>query len=343
MNYSEYGVDDFLNDESFQSFALKQKSKDKVFWLEWIAKNPTKKNEVDEAIKILTSFSLKDTTHSESIIEADLQKLQNAFDQQKKSRVVPIGPSKFNWRIAASIALLIGIGIAAWQYVTYFHSKAEKVIVQKDVPNGKKLTFMLPDGSLVKLNGNSSLKYEQNYLLKQRKVTLTGEAYFEVAKDAINPFIVISGDLSTVALGTSFNIKAYADDPQIEISLLTGKVSVTSIRQSSPEEYFLDPGDGIRYTNENSEIITYEFNTEEVMAWKNGIIKFKNASIKEVANKLERWYGVNIQVNNPPDQAWKLNGSFENESLENVLKSISFSTPLKYTLNDNQLEINFLK
>ncbi|HCM75145.1 MAG TPA: hypothetical protein DIS90_02095 [Cytophagales bacterium] len=339
MKYNQYNAEEFLNDESFQSFALGHKEEDVSFWTAWIKEHPEKIVEVNEAIKILTAFSIRTINPEKEKFESDLQQLHKALNEQKElTKTIPIRSFRFSWKIAASIVLLIGVSIAAYQYVTYFTSKAEQVVVEKSVPGGKKLTFMLPDGSKVKLNGNSYLKYDQNYLLKQRSVTLIGEAYFEVVKDSINPFTVVSGAISTTALGTSFNVKAYDNENLIEVALITGKVKVVDNRDNS---LTLNPGKGARYLVDGQQLIAYEFNSDEVLAWKDGIIKFKNASIDEVSRTLERWYGVSIEIINPPDQAWRINGTFENESLENVLNSISYTSPLNYTLQNNKLTLEF--
>lgn len=340
MKYSQYQVDDFLNNESFQSFALNQKKEDSDFWRNWIKNNPNKASEVNEALKILTSFSIKPISSNQRWVDEDWEKLSQVFSGRiEVNKTQAPKPAFFIWKVAASIALLIGIMLAAYQYVNYFESKAEQIVIEKLVPKGQKLTISLPDGSRVKLNGNSHFKYEQNYLLKQRKVSLIGEAYFEVAKDSINPFTVFTGAISTTALGTSFNIRSYENEGQTQVFLLTGKVLVASLQ--SDNVLILEPGDGALYHKDDAKIITYKFNKDEVLAWKDGIIKFKNAGIDEVMATLERWYGVTIEVHNSPDPTWKITGTFENESLENVMESISYATTLNYKLQNGKLILTF--
>ncbi len=339
MKYKEYGVEDFLQDESFQAFALGQSETDKKFWTEWISRNPDKQPQVKEALSILTSFSIKSVQPDAENLEQDVERFKNRIKGGQKIR-----NTRFlsQWmKIAASVALIIGITAAAFTYVNYFKSKASQIVVEKSVPKGRKLTFTLPDGTKVKLNGDSYLKYEQNHLLKQRKVSLIGEGFFEVARDTINPFSVVSGGVMTTALGTSFNIKSYPGGSQTEIFLVTGSVLVASLKDPLTDHLTLEPGEGALYNNDDARIISFEFNKAEVLAWKDGIIKFKAAGIDEVLETLERWYGVTITVVNAPEENWRINGTFENESLENVIKNISYTTPLTYSLNDNTLVLTF--
>jgi len=341
MKYQDYSVEDFLQDPSFQAFALGQNEVDKSFWTQWIAENPNKHTEVKEAIGILTSFTFRKLQPDSSIVESDFKKLEKLFKTEQRFKTTKSGSISHIWKIAASIALIVGISVAAFVYVDHFKTKASQIVIEKSAPKGRKLTFTLPDGSKVKLNGDSYLKYEQNHLLKQRKVTLVGEGFFEVARDTVNPFSVISGQLMTTALGTSFNIKSYPNEDHTKVFLLTGRVQVASLKNPLANNLTLEPGEGALYNNDDTKIISFEFNKDEALAWKEGIIKFKSAGIDEVVTTLERWYGVTIEVTNPPADTWKINGTFENESLENVIKNISYTTSLTYSLKNNTLKLTF--
>ncbi len=340
MKQTDFSVEDFLADESFQSFAFNRNKEDIEYWSKWITEHPDKRSEFNEAITIFNSFKVKPIIPDAATFETDFNKLKHSIQPELKD-VKEIKPFRTTWRIAASIVLLIGIIGVASLYVTHFYEKAEQIVVEKSVPNGSKLSFELPDGSHVKLNSNSYLRYEQNYILKQRKVTLRGEAYFDVAKDAANPFTVISGEISTTALGTSFNIKSYPEDNVSEVFLFSGKVEVTHLSNPDQNNLILEPGQGARHAHDDTRIIQVKLDGDRVLAWKDGVIKFTNASISEVVVTLERWYGITIAINNPPSNTWRINGTFENESLENVLSSMSYTAHFDFTLQDKKLILTF--
>ena len=211
----------------------------------------------------------------------------------------------------------------AWTSYYVSNQEVDKPVqmaaVLKSNPDGRKTTFELPDGTRVNLNAASELKYVDDIENSKRIVYLTGEAFFDVAKDKTKPFMVITKGISTTALGTSFNIKAYSDYPLVKVLLMTGKVGVEYL-SAKASGLILNPGMGAEYDSENGKLIAKDFNFEKELGWKQGIIILDNVGFPEVINQLERWYGVNIQIQNKQKAGqWNYSGRFQNESLENVL------------------------
>lgn len=165
-------------------------------------------------------------------------------------------------------------------------------------PRGSKVVSMaLSDGSHVWLNAGSSLTYPVAFAGNERRVSITGEAYFEIATSpdpskggAKRPFIVQKGDMSVRVLGTHFNINSYVDEDAIRVTLLEGAVSVVLPGQSAKlkpgEQAQVDAGQRIQTSN--------DVNIDEVMAWKNGLFSFDEVGIKEVMRQLARWYDVDV-------------------------------------------------
>lgn len=159
-------------------------------------------------------------------------------------------------------------------------------------PKGRQFSLVLPDGSKVWLNAASSLKYPTAFTGKERVVELTGEAYFEVAKNAAQPFKVnIPGRAAIVVLGTGFNINAYDDEDALKATLLQGSIrlqgnnAVTPVVLQPGQQGRLQPGAPIR---------VQQADIDKVMAWKNGIFNFNDASLQEVMRQLERWYDIEV-------------------------------------------------
>ncbi|MGO4294345.1 FecR family protein [Chitinophaga sp. RAB17] len=157
-------------------------------------------------------------------------------------------------------------------------------------PKGGQYRLELPDGSRVWLNAASSLKFPTAFVGKERRVELSGEAYFEVAKNAGQPFFVSVNKANIAVLGTSFNVMAYADEAEIKTTLLDGAVKVSRDDASSllkPGEQSLLEPNGKMHVIEKADI-------DLAIAWKNGVTSFKSADIKTIMRQVERWYDVEV-------------------------------------------------
>lgn len=153
-------------------------------------------------------------------------------------------------------------------------------------PRGGQFRLTLPDGSKVWLNAASSIRYPTAFTGRERKVTVTGEAYFEVAKRADAPFrVTVQNGMDIDVLGTSFNINAYTNEPGVNTTLLEGAVKVRDV--------ILQPGQQARATAGQIKVIN-DVDTEQITAWKNGLFNFEGASLEEVMHQLERWYDIEV-------------------------------------------------
>lgn len=157
------------------------------------------------------------------------------------------------------------------------------------IPRGGEYRIVLPDGTKVWLNSSSALKYPAQFIGKERSVELTGEGYFEVAKNAKQPFKVKVKDMEVQVLGTHFNVSAYQDDASIITTLLEGSVNISGKTGHAK----LKPGEQSVYANNNIEVSAA--NTEEAIAWKNGYFRFNNEDIESIMKKVSRWYNVDIE------------------------------------------------
>lgn len=157
-------------------------------------------------------------------------------------------------------------------------------------PRGGQYQVILSDGTKVFLNAGSSLRFPTLFDAKNRRVELSGEAYFEVEKNKEKPFIVNANDIDVKVLGTHFNISAYQDDKFTATTLLEGSVDISKGSASA----LLVPGqEGITCTN-NTRIIVHHANIDEVMAWKNGFFVFNDERITDIMKKVSRWYDVDV-------------------------------------------------
>ncbi|WP_164735476.1 FecR family protein [Pseudoflavitalea rhizosphaerae] len=172
-----------------------------------------------------------------------------------------------------------------------YEQKGEAVVYNTmSTPNGRQFRLTLPDRTEVWLNAASSIRYPTIFSGKERKVEVTGEAYFEVAKNASMPFIVDVDRRATVeVLGTSFNVNAYKDEGNINATLLDGSIKVKNEKQSM----VLKPGERANIAEQDMDRITHA-NVEMVMAWKRGTFQFNYTALDVVMRQLARWYDIEV-------------------------------------------------
>jgi transmembrane sensor len=200
------------------------------------------------------------------------------------------------------------------------------------------LQVTLKDGTKVWMNAVTEIQFPEAFDSLERRIILKGEAYFEVERDSLRPFIVETNGLSTTALGTSFNISTKSQE-QINISLLTGKVKISST--SNPEDVYLEPGKELNYNLANQKQTVRTFDTYRVLAWKEGALLFMDATLATVVTQLEEWYGVKIKIQNGGNIHWKYTAVYRNQSLEDVLNSISYTQQFDYTLEGKNVKLKF--
>jgi transmembrane sensor len=169
-------------------------------------------------------------------------------------------------------------------------SNAQEVQNTLTTPRAHRYNLVLADGTKVWLNAASSITFPTAFTGKERKVAITGEAYFEVAKDPKHPFRVFANDIEVKVLGTHFNINAYQDEENIKTTLLEGSVQLSK----KDKRIFLKPGQQGQVSNTGNLKIVTDINLEAIMAWKNGTFYFENASTQMVLKEISRWYDVTV-------------------------------------------------
>lgn len=159
-------------------------------------------------------------------------------------------------------------------------------------PRGGQYQVDLPDGTRVWLNTSSSLRFPIHFAGNERKVTLTGEAYFEIAKNKHLPFRVITANQQVEVLGTHFNINGYEDEEAIKTTLLEGSVKITLAGNLSAGQLILKPNE--EALTQNTSLNKHDADVEEAIAWKNGVFLFNNESLSEIMKQASRWYDVDV-------------------------------------------------
>lgn len=213
---------------------------------------------------------------------------------------------------------------------------ADYSIVEYFSPPGTRTHIVLPDSSVVWLNGNSKLKLSSNFGVKKREVSLEGEAFFSVTKNENNPFFVDTEKMKIKVYGTNFNIAAYSDDDIIETVLVSGEVSILYNDFLFEKEFFVKPSQKVSFDKSSSIISAEEVSTEAYLSWRDGKIIFKDHSISDVASILGKWFNVPIDYDKSLENQ-KFTATLDNKSLDQILLYISYSSPIEYTYRENTI------
>ncbi|OFX57766.1 MAG: hypothetical protein A2066_14435 [Bacteroidetes bacterium GWB2_41_8] len=195
-------------------------------------------------------------------------------------------------------------------------------------PPGIRSQVVLPDGSKVWLNAESTIKFQVPFQENSRNIDIVGEAFFDVVKNPDQPFVVQSGNVKVKVLGTRFNYKAFADDENIEVVLEEGKIALNLQSDSKNKETILIPGDRAVIEKESSKTTVRNENINKYIAWHSGKLVFDNSPMSEVARLLERWYGVEVRVQDTEIMNYRFTTTFENESLFQVIELLGLSSPI---------------
>lgn len=199
-------------------------------------------------------------------------------------------------------------------------------------PRGGQYKITLPDGSKVWLNAASSLKYPVTFTGKNRKVDITGEAYFEIAKDASRPFKVRVNQMEVEVLGTHFNINGYADEDAIRTTLLEGSVKINTAAGNS----FLQPGQQAQLQKTGRIKLVKNADLEETMAWKDGNFQFENSDINTVMRQITRWYDVDVTYKGTVSKHF-LGSISRNVNLSQVLSMLEQTGEVKFIIEGKKL------
>lgn len=269
--------------------------------------------------------------------------LVNKVDQQYNA-VKAIAFWDKNWvkqfqKIAAITILPIVLFTSSYFiFFQNYNSNYSEVIV----PKGQKSEIVLPDGTHIWLNSATSLRYPVKFGKVSRQVFLDGEAYFEVAENAYKPFFVNTSSLSVKVLGTKFNVKAYADEKEIETALLSGKVNLLFGESTkNTKTVVMSPGELITYSKEKNRISKSGFETDEVVAWKNNRLVFRNDTFNNLVKKIERWYNVQIIYDQNLFKDQRLTVELmEGESIERLFHIIERAINVDYKIDNQKIYIN---
>lgn len=260
--------------------------------------------------------------------------LENVLDKIPKAS--PKRPFWYYWqKIAAIIILPLAIGILLWIYINSHKTISSNEIVYNEVfaSFGTRSSLRLSDSTIVWLNSGSSIRYPNKFINNERLIFLKGEAYFEVESDNSKPFIVQTSTLQIKATGTKFNILEHDSDPVTEVTLVSGKITVNELDNNKNLQLIseLHPDQHLVYNRQTKVKSTINADTYKYIAWKDGILMFRDEPLDIVLNKISRIFNVDIELRGKVLNDYRYHATFKDESLEEILKLLKISAPISYT------------
>jgi transmembrane sensor len=323
-----------------------------------------------ETLEILWQQSLPsenyDATEALKLHVEKIKQLGIEFNEYHSNYSETIPEEKDNrsktkkWLFSALGIVIIVVGFFVFKNVATTQDKTPSTaepISQVITESGSRTHIQLPDGSSVWLNASSDLTYNKNFGKSFREVNLTGEAFFDVVKDAAHPFIIHTKVIDVKVLGTQFNVKAYPSDAYTETSLIRGSVEVT-VKNRPNEKHYLKPNEKMSVANNTdeglkkitkakplllTEPLTYYHTDSTIIetSWVDNKLVFQeNETFKDVALKMERWFG-GITINFADEEVGnqRIYGSFTNETIDQALDALHEAFKFKYKIVGNNITI----
>ena len=335
MKYINYDILDFLSDEFFIRWVKNPDENTQHFWEKWMVEHPEKREVILEAISIVRSVNyaydgdMSDKQYLDTfevIVNAEKEKLQ------KHTSFKTLFPFYFRKMVAVLV-----VGFCGW--MAFYHSvvfnnqpvetKIEEVLVHRSTPSGKKSVITFGDSSKVYLNAESEIQYPKDFNNGERWVKLKGEAFFEIKKNG-RSFSVFANDTEIKVLGTSFNVKEEFDE--LSVALISGKVQ---INDKMGNQVRLQPSEMV-VLKKDGNLFKTGFDSLEMTGWKDKVLVFKSNSFKECKEKLEKWFGVEVNLQGRLSSNWVYSGTYMDESLENVLRGIAITSGMKYKIKNRK-------
>ena len=339
-DYSQYTLSDFLEDQFFIRWVTRADSESDAWWNAFMARYPEKKGIMVQASAIIKTYRKQEQFTNESRKHEVWDRINTTLQQQRAIHTEKSARPLF-MKVAAAITVLMLCTAGFW-YVT--QSKNTVATASNEIT-----TITLPDNSVVTLNGNSTLRYDNDWNAKSvREVWLNGEAYFNVKhinKDTskIAPhhrFVVHSNTVDIEVLGTSFNVRNNKD--QTNITLITGKVKVGPVDKSvnTAESLIMLPGDYVEFNSKKLIVKKKVEKPHHSTTWIKQEFAFNNAYIKDIIQKLKDDHGYTVEIKDPELLEMKIEGEISVSSIQELLSTISATLDLQIDQNDKHIIIS---
>ena len=343
-DYPAYTLTDLLLDEDFIRWVQDQRPADQAFWEEWLRTHPDKRALVVEARRMLESFTISQKHISNEEVQQETARLLAAIGRPVQSAPLPPARKPFRRRWVTAAAAII-IGLMAYYLLPKAIDKKSALPAYADqissrhllerVNNGNKPdTVRLSDGSWIRISPNSRIAYSNDFdTAAIREVYLSGEAFFQVAKSPHHPFHVVTGEVTTVVLGTSFCIRSFEKDTTIQVTVRSGKVSVSGI--------ILTPNQRLVYKKaaQSYQRLLLDHPAMVAPGITDDSMVYEDTPVEQVFGQLEKAYGVTIMYDSELLRKCTVTADLKDETFYHKLDLICRAIGAGYEIIDGQVLI----
>jgi transmembrane sensor len=363
--YENFELDDFVCDDSFISWCLEPDDASDRFWDNWIASHPAKRALIREAKQLVFDLHTIQSEEPEFDYQKDIwKKISSNIEDQKPN--VKKNPQRIRYAIAASLLILVClsaflVGTHFFKKTSYF-SKSEWINFQNNTSVAN--TIVLSDNSTIVLEPYSTLKYPTTFSGNQRVVVLKGEAFFNISRDTLKPFVVYANETITKVLGTSFKISAFEGEEKVEVDVISGKVAVyanvsTNKTKQNSKHMIVEADENITVSLPNKKIevtpnqkVIFDLKREDMIKTITEVPKiinqsntirqfqFNNESVVKVFAALEDAYGIELLFDKQKFSDCTITTKLDNESLLQKLTIICTALNLSFKETNAQIYID---
>lgn len=312
--------------------------------LDWF-ETPKGKEYLQERLGV--DYDLMDRNElREMVPELDSDKLYQSIEDKmgpKRNKVIIHKPDWVGYTFKAAAAILV-ILTSTFFFLTNYENPSEQVVEREPIhfqtTNEENREITLSDGSVIRLNHNSEVIISEDFMQGTREIELKGEAFFDVAHDPDQPFIIHANESDVEVLGTSFNVKSLPYQSNVQVAVVEGRVAFKNVNTTPESETLsvtLSKGQYGYMDIGKRTILVDDLAVENYLAWKSGTFEFEDLTLQQVCTQLNRLYEIKCSYSNNEIQNLLLTASFSNESVEKTLEVIALSLDLEYEYNEKSV------
>jgi transmembrane sensor len=333
MNYSSYEPEDFATDAFFCQWVLQPAAQHESFWQHWIKNHPDKSTDIEMARQLVL---LASTDDGQSPSESTIERIWEGIEEGRQAHMVSLRSGRIMWmKAAAAVALLI------LAFGGYFYKKTQNNTYRTAYGESRKLS--LPDGSLVTLNANSTLRVSDHWgQPREREVWLEGEAFFTVSKIRRKgvpvKFVVHTHDLKVEVKGTEFNVNTRKNQTLVVLS--EGLVHLYLNDHGPHKEIRMKPGDLVNFSSTNQKLsVCHLPDTSPIHSWKNNRWTLNETSLTNIADLIHETYGVTVSISGDSLGKQKVNGIVPTDNMQDLLSALESILPITITRHEDIVTI----
>jgi transmembrane sensor len=341
MRHSDYVLADFVKDPSFQKWVFKTSHEDVLYWDIWLKNHPEKADLLEEAAQLVRGIVFNKNVVPTEEINQEWRILRLRLQQDQQDLAKPKSHSLFQHyrQLAAILLLLLTTGLSLWYLNQLFSLTSHRTAF------GETATLVLPDGSMVKLHGNTTIRYPKKWETGQnREVWIQGEAFFSVVHTPTHDrFLVhLPGEVEVEVLGTEFNVTARNSANRVVLNSGSIRLKLPAPKekdqqQDSVKYVLMKPGEMVQYEDKPDLYVIKRVNPERYTSWKDYRFVFDDTPLPEIAQLLEENYGFKVVIADPSLLSRKLTGEIETNNPDILLYALSKSFKIRIQKEKNTL------